>query len=372
MNNIKRGGTIAVRSDSIIEARFSLTAKQNELLDMLLCEIENDEQYQYLISVDKYKQYYDTDTSNLYRDLKKAAKDFEGKGFRIVNKATSEEIYYSWFSKIHYKPKKAEIQVNVDLDFKKLLWEVKKKIYYDIKNTLNFSSAYSQRLYYYLKSFEDTGWRIDSIEKLQTKLECPPSYKNFADFKRAVLEVAYNEINATSDICFEYETQKTGRKVTGLKFSIKKKGEEDSILKEVVIDKDEKNTDKNTQFINEVRSFIEEPLDNDSILDLLETANFNIGVIKEKYELMKRQNDVVDNIVSWLKKAIKTNYKPKVKMISTAKKTKGVQTDLFNNFEQRTSDNFDEIEKGLLSKNDNIGYDVLKGTPLAYLIPDNA
>ena len=58
MSKFKKGVNIAVRSESIIEARFSLTSKQNDLLDMLLCEIENDDVYSYVLSVDKYKELY--------------------------------------------------------------------------------------------------------------------------------------------------------------------------------------------------------------------------------------------------------------------------------------------------------------------------
>lgn len=338
MNSVKRGETIAVRSDSIIEARFSLTAKQNELLDMLLCEIRDDDQYQYTISVDKYKAFYDTDTSNLYRDLKKAVKEFEGKGFRIVNKSTGEEIYYSWFSKIHYKPKKAEIQVNVDLDFKKLLWEVKKKIYYDIKNTLNFNSAYSQRMYYYLKSFEDTGWRVDDIEKLQDKLECPPSYRNFADFKRAVLDVAEKEINTSSDISFSYKPQKTGRKVTRIDFYIKNKNRENNVLDEVAVGLTGKTTDNNTYLIMQVRNVIKESISEDEIRNLLETANNNLDKIKYNYEIMKRQNHV-DSVFAWMLRALeRDNYKPPVAM---------QQVGMFNSFEQReySDEWYENLEK---------------------------
>lgn len=220
---IKKGNNIAIRSDSIIEARFSLTARQNNILDMLLCEIDNDDKYSYELSVDKYKALYNTDTSNIYRDLKSAVKSFEGQGFYITNKETGEEIYFAWFSKIHYMPKKGKIQVNIDQDLKKLLYEVRKRIYYDIKYTLNFNSSYSQRLYYYLKSFEDTGWRIDAVEELRKKLDCPKSYDNFGTFKQNVLDVSEKEVNSYSDIIFNYETIKKGRKITHLKFHIKNK-----------------------------------------------------------------------------------------------------------------------------------------------------
>lgn len=314
----KRGSSIAVRSDSIIEARFSLTAKQNDLLDMLLCEIQNDEQNKYLISVDKYKEFYQTDTSNLYRDLKKAVKGFEGKGFRIINKETGEEIYYAWFSKIHYKPKRGEIVVSIDLDFKKLLWEVKKKIYYDVRYTLNFNSQYSQRMYYYLKSFEDTGWRIDKVDNLLYKLECPKSYNKFSDFKRFVLETAKEEINNTSDIYFTYETKKTGKKVTDIKFSIKSK--EKYCAKS-------KNTDNLSPLVLQIKEFTKDKLSNEEIISLLKIAGNKIEIIKEKYTIMLKQRKVY-NIYKWLESAIQKDYKIK----------SYEQISCFNDYEQRPFD----------------------------------
>ena len=329
---IKRGSTIAIRSESIIEARFSLTSKQNDLLDMVLCEIKDDNQYQYTISVDKYKEYYQKDTSNLYRDLSKAAKSFERKGFTVFNKETREETFYVWFSKIHYVPQRGEIQVNVDLDFKKLLWEVKKKIYYDIRNTINFNSNYSKRIYYYLKSFEDTGWRIDNIDMLQKKLECPPSYRNFADFKRAVLDVAQLEINAADDISFTYQTHKVGRRIANVKFSVIKKEKGNIVPKEII-----ETTDKNTQLISSVREFVKESITDGDILELLKLSKDNVDKIKEKYLIMNRQK-YVDDIMAWMKSAITKDYKPKI-----SKASQGA----FNSYNQRKY-NFDNLEKNLL------------------------
>lgn len=339
----KRGANIAVRSNSIIEARFSLTAKQNELLDMLLCEINDDEQYSYVISVDKYKEFYQSDTSNLYRDLKKAVKSFEGKGFRIINKITNEEIYYAWFSKIHYIPKTGEIRVNIDLDFKKLLCDIKKKIYYDVRYPLNFSSAYSQRMYYYLKSFEDTGWRIDNLDALRYKLECPKSHDKFSEFKRSVLDVAEREINDMSDINFHYDLKKKGRAVVNIKFYIENK--EKRIKNKT--DNINESTDIIPPLVLQVRSFIEESLSNEDILTLLKTSNNNINIIKETYIAMQQTKNV-RNIVGWMVSAITKGLLPTIPHQS---KVKYIQTN-FNDYEQR-SYNYNKLEEKLLGRDNN-------------------
>jgi len=78
----KKGDCIAVRPNSIIEARYDLTSKQNDILDIILTKIkEDDNEFFYEINIDDYKKSYKKDTSNIYRDLKKAIRAFEKKVF---------------------------------------------------------------------------------------------------------------------------------------------------------------------------------------------------------------------------------------------------------------------------------------------------
>ncbi|WP_195966730.1 replication initiation protein [Clostridium sp. 1001283B150210_160208_E6] len=269
---------LAMRSDNIIEARYSLTNKQNVIIDMLLTEITDDDNVKYTLNVDKFEPLMEGGASNIYRDLKSAVKSFEGKGFRLVDKNTKEEVYFPWFSKIHYKPRKGEIDVKIDIEFKKVLYEVKKKIYYDIKYTMNMKSSYSQRFYYFLKSFEDTEWRYDKIEDLIVKLECPKSCNNFARFESSVLKKAYEEINNKTDINFEYETFKTGKKVTHIKSYIKSKNKIQSKCTQMTVE----------YILNSVGALINGVSDAKKILKALEEAKCD-----DKIEYFKTEVDKV-------------------------------------------------------------------------------
>ncbi|MBX4262855.1 RepB family plasmid replication initiator protein (plasmid) [Clostridium estertheticum] len=318
----KKGELIAVRPDKVIEARFALTSRQNDILDMLFTQIQDDHNVEYCIDINKYKMLYNIkDKNNIYGDLKKAVKSFEGKGFLMVDKEKNEEIYYPWFSKIQYKNKEGKILLKIDSELKTMFLEVKKRIYYHIKYTLNFSCIYSKRFYYYLKSYEDTGWRIDNLDALRDKLQCPKSYKKYSDFRRFALEPAHVEINNNSDIKFKYEEVKSGNKVTALKFSIKS-----SKCEEIAIDKDLEITDVQTIFSENIT-----PIEARRLLDV---ASGNIELIKEKYKLSSNQGEI-KNIVGWVIKAIKDNYNTETKQTR------------FNDYEQRTYD-FDVLEKKLL------------------------
>ena len=87
MENKKGGDLICRRPEAIIEARFNLTKKQNDIVDMVFASIEDDGKLEYQIDLTKYGKLYNIkDKSNIYRDLKKAVCNFEGKGFSLSTK----------------------------------------------------------------------------------------------------------------------------------------------------------------------------------------------------------------------------------------------------------------------------------------------
>ena len=336
---------IASRSENIIEARYSLSTKQNNVLDMLFSELNEDDNLEYTLNVEKYIKFITTDTSNIYRDLKTAVKSFEGKGVHITDKDTSEEIYFPWFSKIHYKPKQGKIQIKIDSDLKKILYEVKKRIYYDIKNTLNMKSSYSQRFYYYLKSYEDTGWRIDKIETLQQKLECPKSCINFARFKESVLDKAFDEINNNTDISFTYEEVKEGRKVAYIKSFIKSKN---MLLKSNC-------TLMSVEYIlNTIGGLINGEIDAQKILNAMSNGNHenDITFYTQQVDAVLKYHNKNKSIpfIALLLSAIKKPWGSEI--------VKSEQMN-FNNFESREYD-YDKLEAGLLGHEEVAIEDVTK------------
>lgn len=355
---------IATRPLSIIEAKFDLESKQSDIIDMLLTEIKDDKQIVYELNIDKYKEIYDTDTSNIYRDMKKAVKGFEKKGFHTL--IDGEETWFAWFTKITYKDREGKIQLKVDPELKDLLTEVKQRISYDIGNTLNCVSKYSKRLYYYLKLYEDTGWRIDTIENLCEKLKCPNSYvKSYGKFKEKVLTVACQEINNITDIYFDYEEIKEGRKIVRLKFNIKNRNVVPKLIE-----------DKNPEMSVGVRDLLKNILSNEN---LIKVENSLVSYFKNKtkskseneIEFLKEKIKYVDSkypdskedessYIALLLSALKGDWIENVKKPSNktyqnndSKEYKGKQLK-FNNFEgrKRSPEEWKSLENQLLGWDD--------------------
>lgn len=97
---------------------------------------------------------------------------------------------------------------------------------FSYKMALQLESIYSKRIYEMLCRWKDKKtWRV-SIDKLKLSLflkqpnSSKEKYKNFADFKKRVLDVAEKEINEKTDIFFKYKATKEGKKFTDLKFTI--------------------------------------------------------------------------------------------------------------------------------------------------------
>lgn len=335
---IKKGKYIAVRPNALIEARYDLTSRQNDIMDMVLSKLENDNNYLYELNVNDYRKLYKGDTSNIYRDLKKAVKSMEGKGFYLINstdKGIEKETFFVWFASIDYLDKEGKIIVEVGQRLKGLLIEMKKRIYYKIEYPLNFSSIYSKRIYYYIKSFEDTGWRIDNLDKLREKLQCPKSYDKYGLFRTKVLDMAHQEINNYSDLNFDFEEVKTGRKVTSIKFII---NQNKSVKNEIAVTSTE--TIKGQQSIDDIANIhlvksIIDNINDDGAIAIFNVAGGNIEKIKEKYSIVSKFKRV-NNLTGAMIKAIKEDWT-----------TNGINNNSFNNFEGREYD-YDELEKKLL------------------------
>lgn len=361
---VAKGKFIAVRPDNVIEARYDLTSKQNDILDMVLSEVQDDGKHLYELNLDKYKKLYKKGDTNIYRDLKAAIKTFEGKGFYITKPSENKQIFFVWFASIYYSDNEGKIILEIGQKLKELLLEMKKKTFYKIEYPINFTSIYSKRIYYYLKRFEDTGWRIDNLNDLRTKLQCPESYEKYSFFKIKVLDQAYKEINEYSDIRFEYEGIKSGRKVTGIKFTIESNraapdvghGEAAGDLPDGI------STMLSIQY-DSVRNIVKDPKgkvlsdkDCETLLSGSYYAN-NLDLLKQNYDFAIHNVSNIGSIVAVLLDMIKNPDKYQEKIpVSGPKKdkitNKSSKQNGFNNFKGRdyNKEDIEKMEKTLLEK----------------------
>ncbi len=98
-------------------------------------------------------------------------------------------------------------------------------IRYQLKNVLPLASKYSVLMYIYLLDNRfRKSWEVSLAELRQRVFRCESDFyaDNFKNFKQDILDKALKEVNAKTDLTFEYETVKLGRKVSKIKFNLVK------------------------------------------------------------------------------------------------------------------------------------------------------
>jgi len=127
--------------------------------------------------------------------------------------------------------KKSIFTIRFDRVMEEYLLELKDRFtVYSIENIRTLRSNYSIRIYELLKSYEWLGEKLLELDDLKKMIgiksfskennEWQDLYFRYADVKRRVIVPSQKELLEKTDIYFEFEEIKTGRKVTGLKFKI--------------------------------------------------------------------------------------------------------------------------------------------------------
>jgi plasmid replication initiation protein len=99
---------------------------------------------------------------------------------------------------------------------------------YELKYVANLSSAYAVRIYEFLAAEQFMSRKLEiSLIDLRERLQLDAKHDLFGNLNSRVIAPAIEQINQHSNLVVKYDSIKTGRKVTGLKFSFTfKKGME--------------------------------------------------------------------------------------------------------------------------------------------------
>ena len=356
----KRGGTeVAFRPQTIIEARYDLDRRQNDILDILLGIVgegdDTEENTRYEINIGDVKHLYNLhDESNAYSYLQKAVKTFEGLGFRL-KEDEGTDIYYPWFSKIKYQKKRGDesrskIVLDLHPEVKEMIMSAKQGAYYRIEYPLNLTKKYSKRLYYLLKDKEtfNGGVFVIAFDELRRMMKIPESYAN-GNVKREILDKPYEEINGNTDISFEYELiyerLPSGQQgISAVRFRVKRIKRNRTVVEYETIEKNGESvvaTEEEQEVIDILDCSLKEAK------DILRTANANDRTHDQLIEILsytlKKQ---VENRVGYALTILKNGYNEPTKLGGKQGGSSWNNKELDTAYSQM---NFADLEKQILS-----------------------
>lgn len=343
---------IVTKANILITANYDLSLQEQKLILTLASMVQpTDEEFkEYNFKIKDFMKLLDIETQTKYTEIPKITKELMKKVFEI--KEGKDIIQLSWLSSARYKTGEGLVILKFDSSLKPYMLQLK-EFYtsYKLENILSLKSKYSLRLFEILKSNQFRKYWEINLEELKKLLGATEkSYSIYQNVKNRIIVQAQKELREKTDIDFEFEEIKTGRKVTSLRFYIHSNKSKNLNDKNIIHAIDEVSAtvseDIEVDNIREIQSIVKNICNknisykaaNEFYKLTLENKKFNnkpLKLIEEIANYSNTQN--INNFNAWFKSMIKDYEKP----IKNAKQLK------FNNFKGRNYD-YDDLEKKLL------------------------
>jgi plasmid replication initiation protein len=159
-----------------------------------------------------------------YKEIEAVIKNLMGRVLEIPESDTRKS-FYNVFSRCTIDTKKGTLELRFDADLKPHYIQLHKNFtQYSLAEFMSLPSVYSQRIYEFLKSWDDKPEVTADIEDLHNILDTPKSMRiDFKEFRIQVLEKAHKDIveREESTLWFDWEPIKRGRggKVVAVRFT---------------------------------------------------------------------------------------------------------------------------------------------------------
>jgi plasmid replication initiation protein len=325
---------IVTKSNKLIACNYDLSLQEQKIIITLasMVQPQDTEFKEYEFKIKDFINLLGVEGQNKYTELPKITKELKKKVFEI--REGTDILQVSWLGGVRYKTKEGILILKLDSGLKPYMLELKEMYTsYKLSNILSLKSKYSIRMFEILKSNLFKKCIEIEIEELKKMLGIKgKSYDVYQNLKNKIILQSQKELNKKTDINFEFEEIKTGRKVTSLKFYINANKTKNKAYEEACPTLEGKSTNEQgkytTELIINVKSILEENVTAFEAKCILDTAKGDINIIKEKYDIVSQMKRV-DSVVATMIDAIKKDYQaPKGKE----------KVGNFNNFEQRSFD----------------------------------
>ncbi|MCM3715431.1 replication initiation protein [Alkalihalobacillus oceani] len=299
---------LVTQSNSLIEAPQNLTLQEKRIILTLasLVQPEDDNFRVHRIKVKDLADIIGIKEKNFYSKVESVVEKLQNKTITIETERSKLNMH--WLSSSEYFKGQGYVELEFSEKLRPFLLELKQNYTpFKLRNVLQLRSEYYIRIYELLKQYEKLKKRAFSISELKFHLNIPPDkYEKYAHLKSRIILKAQSELTENTDLTFDFEERKEGRKVVGIIFYIKKN---QKLLKEVI---GNEKLDSNSSNLlirfgvrpDKAREIVKEYSE--------EQINQNINYILETKNHLE-----IDNISGYVIAAIENNYVEKGKLKST-------------------------------------------------------
>ena len=227
-----RKDLVVRKSETIVKARYRLSPLAIKFISVVIANLKrsDDLNQEYVVRVKDFQELTGQKTKRIYELIDEALENLLTNPITIpLDDEKNTVLKANWVSGAIYND--GEVRFMIYPKLRPFLLEFKEKyLTYKIENILSLRGDYTVRMYEILKNWLETNKRygrkkvekIISVSELREILEVTKGYPygGSSGIKARIIEKAKQELTEKTDITFEYEEIKTGRKVTHLKFFV--------------------------------------------------------------------------------------------------------------------------------------------------------
>lgn len=354
-------GYVVAKSNKLITANYDLSLQEQKIILTLasMVQPQDTELKEYEFKIKDFIQMLGLKDQSKYTELPKITRELKKKVFDI--KEGSDILQVSWLGSVRYKTNEGLLILSLDKGLKSYMLQLK-ELYtsYKLENILSLKSKYSIRIFELLKSNQfKKSWEI-SLNELKSMVGASEkSYSTYQNVKNRIIIKSQKELKEKTDISFDFEEVKTGRKVTSIKFFIW-----DNSTKKVNALREETPLDLIEKRIEDTQKILNNRVKDSEALSISGAVDGDLSIVKRAYDYCKDKK--TDNFVGYIIKIAKSMRDGTFNLPQkTGGKSSSAST--FNNFEGRNyqKDYFELMEKclnGQATKEEMDQFDKIRNT----------
>ena len=213
---------IVTQSNKLVEARYILSLGEQRLILSMISQIQPDDEdfKEYRVSISELAEFIGIDKNHAYEECKKTTESLTKRG--LIIEEPGRLLQTIWVSSAEYMDGDGCVKLCFDPKLKPYLLKLKGNFTSsNLGILLSFRSQYTMRMYNFLKQYEKLKERDIELNKFRQIFGIEKEqYKKYNDLKRFVLQPIKSELFKKSDLYFDFDEIKYGRKVGAIRFHI--------------------------------------------------------------------------------------------------------------------------------------------------------
>lgn len=225
---------VVTQANELATAAYSMTLMEKRLVLLVASMMRKDDEYmkRYRFPAADVMNFLGLSSNkNGYQELRKLTADLLSRVVDMDLEGDGDYIQFQWMASARYISKgksetgKAEIELQAHSQMRPYLLELKERFSsIPFAEIAQLPSFHSVRVFEILWA-ESHQLRREtvkiSLDELKRMLKLEKSYPNYKDFRVRVLDKAQRDLAEKTPLSFTYDTERQGRKVVGLIFTVR-------------------------------------------------------------------------------------------------------------------------------------------------------